>query len=73
MNGVLDGGLFLALTLFAVVSSITPGPNNTMMLASGVRFGLRRPQPRPMAQHAPWGFGPPQRFSGSTPKPGSWP
>jgi threonine/homoserine/homoserine lactone efflux protein len=34
--------LFLAAALFAMVSSITPGPNNTMILASGVNFGLRR-------------------------------
>jgi threonine/homoserine/homoserine lactone efflux protein len=32
----------LAATLFAFVSSITPGPNNTMLLASGVNFGFRR-------------------------------
>jgi threonine/homoserine/homoserine lactone efflux protein len=32
----------LAATLFALVSSITPGPNNTMLLASGVNFGFRR-------------------------------
>jgi threonine/homoserine/homoserine lactone efflux protein len=30
--------------LFAVVSSVTPGPNNTMLLASGVNFGFRRSQ-----------------------------
>lgn len=41
----MNGSLFLALTLFAVVSSITPGPNNTMILASGVRFGFRRSLP----------------------------
>jgi threonine/homoserine/homoserine lactone efflux protein len=34
--------LLLAASLFALVSSITPGPNNTMILASGVNFGLRR-------------------------------
>ena len=34
--------LLLAASLFAGVSSITPGPNNTMILASGVNFGLRR-------------------------------
>ncbi len=45
MNSNLNSHLFLALTLFAVVSSITPGPNNTMILASGVRFGLRRSLP----------------------------
>jgi threonine/homoserine/homoserine lactone efflux protein len=35
----------LAASLFAVVSSITPGPNNTMLLASGVNFGFRRALP----------------------------
>jgi threonine/homoserine/homoserine lactone efflux protein len=28
--------------LFALVTTITPGPNNTMLLASGVNFGFRR-------------------------------
>src|SRR5262249_20386890 len=31
----------LAFALFAFVISITPGPNNTMVLASGANFGLR--------------------------------
>ena len=35
----------LAAGLFMLVSSITPGPNNTMLLASGVHFGLRRTVP----------------------------
>jgi threonine/homoserine/homoserine lactone efflux protein len=35
----------LAASLFAVVSSITPGPNNAMLMASGVNFGFRRAQP----------------------------
>jgi threonine/homoserine/homoserine lactone efflux protein len=30
-----------ALAMFAFASSITPGPNNTMLLASGANFGLR--------------------------------
>jgi len=30
-----------ALCLFAAVASITPGPNNLMLLASGVNFGFR--------------------------------
>jgi threonine/homoserine/homoserine lactone efflux protein len=41
-------GLLTALPaagLFALVTSITPGPNNTMLLASGVNFGLRRTMP----------------------------
>ncbi|BAP46165.1 LysE family translocator [Pseudomonas sp. 21LCFQ02] len=37
--------LLLAFALFALVSSITPGPNNMMLLASGVNFGLRRTVP----------------------------
>lgn len=36
---------FLALLLFAFVSSITPGPNNFMLLASGVNFGFSRSIP----------------------------
>jgi threonine/homoserine/homoserine lactone efflux protein len=30
-----------AFSLFALVTSITPGPNNIMLLASGVNFGFR--------------------------------
>jgi threonine/homoserine/homoserine lactone efflux protein len=37
--------LLLAFALFAVVSSITPGPNNLMLLASGVNFGFRATVP----------------------------
>lgn len=37
--------LLPAFALFAFVSSITPGPNNTMLLASGVNFGFRRTMP----------------------------
>ena len=37
--------LFLALVGFAFVTSVTPGPNNMMLLASGVNFGLRRTVP----------------------------
>ncbi|MBA4326436.1 MAG: hypothetical protein C0426_15785 [Rhodobacter sp.] len=37
--------LFLALLGFAFVTSITPGPNNMMLLASGVNFGFRRTMP----------------------------
>ena len=32
----------IALCLFAFVSSITPGPNNLMLMASGANFGARR-------------------------------
>lgn len=37
--------VFIALTAFAFVSSITPGPNNLMLMASGANFGLRRTVP----------------------------
>lgn len=37
--------LLLALVLFAFVSSITPGPNNLMLMASGANFGFRRSIP----------------------------
>jgi threonine/homoserine/homoserine lactone efflux protein len=37
--------LFLALIVFAFVTSITPGPNNFMLLASGVNFGFWRTVP----------------------------
>jgi threonine/homoserine/homoserine lactone efflux protein len=37
--------ILLALLAFAFVSSITPGPNNLMLLASGVNFGFRRTIP----------------------------
>ncbi|CAH0341227.1 LysE family translocator [Rhizobium sp. CECT 9324] len=35
----------LALILFAFSTSITPGPNNMMLFASGVNFGFRRTIP----------------------------
>lgn len=35
----------LALSAFAFVTSITPGPNNLMLLSSGANFGLRRTIP----------------------------
>ena len=37
--------VFFALLVFAFVSSITPGPNNLMLLASGVNFGFWRTVP----------------------------
>jgi len=34
-----------AAALFGLVTSITPGPNNMMLLASGLNFGVRRSLP----------------------------
>jgi threonine/homoserine/homoserine lactone efflux protein len=37
--------ILLGLTVFALVSSLTPGPNNLMLMASGANFGFRRSIP----------------------------
>lgn len=37
--------LFLGLATFAAVTCFTPGPNNTMLMASGINFGMRRTTP----------------------------
>ncbi|MEP5765645.1 MAG: LysE family translocator [Halieaceae bacterium] len=37
--------ILTGLALFALVSSITPGPNNLMLMASGANFGFRRTLP----------------------------
>jgi threonine/homoserine/homoserine lactone efflux protein len=41
----MSADLLLALVAFAFVTSVTPGPNNVMLLASGANFGLRRTVP----------------------------
>lgn len=38
--------LFIALSVFAFVTSITPGPSNLMLLASGANFGFVRTMPQ---------------------------
>lgn len=42
---MLPADLLFALAVFAFVALITPGPNNIMLMASGVNFGLRRSLP----------------------------
>lgn len=37
--------ILLSLVLFAFVSSVTPGPNNLMLMASGANFGFQRSIP----------------------------
>jgi threonine/homoserine/homoserine lactone efflux protein len=37
--------ILLALVVFAFTTSVTPGPNNMMLLASGANFGFRRTVP----------------------------
>ena len=41
----MTGALLWALVIFCFVSSITPGPNNLMLMTSGVNFGVRRTLP----------------------------
>ena len=35
----------IAIVLFAISSSVTPGPNNITVMASGVNFGIRKSIP----------------------------
>ncbi len=37
--------LFLALVAFCAVTLITPGPNNVMLMTSGLNYGFQRSQP----------------------------
>ena len=41
----LPAAVVAALLPFAIVSSVTPGPNNIMLMTSGVNFGIRRTIP----------------------------
>ncbi|MDS9467787.1 LysE family translocator [Paracoccus sp. MBLB3053] len=47
--------VILALIAFAFVTSITPGPNNLMLMASGANFGMRRSLPHLLG--VAFGFG----------------
>ena len=44
-NCAMGNDILLALSAFAFVTSITPGPNNLMLMASGANFGFRRTVP----------------------------
>jgi threonine/homoserine/homoserine lactone efflux protein len=37
--------LFIALFIFGFIAAFTPGPNNTMLLATGINFGVKRAWP----------------------------
>ena len=41
----MDISLILAISLFGFVMSVTPGPNNIMLLASGAQFGYQKTLP----------------------------
>jgi threonine/homoserine/homoserine lactone efflux protein len=36
---------FIGLSVFAGIAAFTPGPNNTLLMASGMRFGFKRSLP----------------------------
>jgi len=55
-NPAMSLEIFLALTGFSLVSSITPGPNNLMLLSSGVNYGFRRTIPHMLGISAGFGF-----------------
>ena len=40
-----NAGLFAAFVVFAIATLFTPGPNNIMLMSSGVNFGFRRTLP----------------------------
>ena len=42
---MISSTLLVGLAGFALVSSVTPGPNNLMLMASGTNFGFRRTLP----------------------------
>jgi threonine/homoserine/homoserine lactone efflux protein len=44
-SAVMSLDVLLALASFAFVGSVTPGPNNVMLLASGLNYGIRRSLP----------------------------
>jgi threonine/homoserine/homoserine lactone efflux protein len=48
--------MIAAMALFAFVSSITPGPNNLMLMASGANFGLPRTVPHMLGVSLGFGF-----------------
>lgn len=45
VDGVMDASALWSFVLYAVVTSITPGPNNVMVTACGLNFGFRRTLP----------------------------
>jgi threonine/homoserine/homoserine lactone efflux protein len=48
--------LFTAFVIFALVSLFTPGPNNLMLMTSGVNYGFRRTLPHALGVAFGFGF-----------------
>ena len=47
--GAMRTDVLAAMVAFCFVSGVTPGPNNLMLMTSGVNFGFRRTLPHLMA------------------------
>lgn len=45
MTTTITVSVLLSIALYSAVCSVTPGPNNLMLLSSGMRFGVRRTLP----------------------------
>lgn len=45
IDAMLPAGTLVGLAVFAFVSSVTPGPNNLMLMTSGTNFGFARTRP----------------------------
>lgn len=48
--------VLIALSIFALVSTVTPGPNNLMLMASGANFGFKRTIPHMFGIGLGFGF-----------------
>lgn len=48
--------MFMAFAIFIAVSSVTPGPNNLMLMSSSMNFGIRRTIPHCLGITAGMGF-----------------
>jgi threonine/homoserine/homoserine lactone efflux protein len=44
-RGTVTSSVLAALAAFAFVTTVTPGPNNLMLLASGANFGFKKTLP----------------------------
>jgi threonine/homoserine/homoserine lactone efflux protein len=45
LKEIMTNDLFLALVVFAAIAAYTPGPNNTILMASGINYGFRQTLP----------------------------
>ncbi|MFI4955848.1 MAG: LysE family translocator [Gammaproteobacteria bacterium] len=48
--------VLLAFIVYAFVSAVTPGPNNTMLMASGLHYGVKKTTPHALGVALGFGF-----------------